>query len=84
MKSKAYAIYDSKARVYTVPFFCQNDEVAGRNFASAVNDHNTQFGKYPEDFSLHCIGSYDDELGELKSFPPINLGLGPVFKTNQE
>lgn len=68
-----YAIYD-KMVGYMIPSFCQNDQLAIRNFeiditapeARAINVH-------PEDFNLQKIGTYDTETGVLLPTTPTIL-----------
>lgn len=84
MKLQTYAIYDSKAKVFSHPFYCQNNEVAIRNFVATAEDKTTSICKYPEDFSLHHIGEYDDETAAFVSQTPINLGLAAQFQTTKE
>lgn len=76
MVLNAYAIFDAKADVFGMPFFCLNDPVAQRTIAAAMQDGNTLFGKYPADYQLWRIGSFDDSKGELVPLvPSIVCGL---------
>jgi len=83
MKHQAYSVYDSKAKFFSHPFYCQNDEIAIRNFTQAASDPASQLCKFPADFSLFLIGNYDDEIGFLTSIPHHNLGLASQFKTTE-
>lgn len=58
-----YAIYDRKAAVYSQPFYCPNDQVAMRMLSAMVNDRSTQISAFPEDFSLHQLGTFNDASG---------------------
>jgi hypothetical protein len=62
---KMYAVYDVKAQMYSHPHFLQSDGVAIRSFSQVCEDENSQFNKYPSDFSLYFIGSFDVESGEV-------------------
>lgn len=66
METKMYSVYDSKAQSYGQPFHAPNDAVALRLFGDAVNDPDTQLNKYPEDFVLMAVGTWDDQTAELK------------------
>lgn len=62
---KAYAIRDSKAEMYNVPFFNKTHGEAERNFKQLVNDEKSMVHKYPDDYDLYHIGQYDDDKGVL-------------------
>lgn len=75
------SVYDSKAQVYSQPFFSANIATATRMFSAAVADPNTQLSKFPEDYSLHVLGEFDDATGTLQDdVQKINLGLAAQFK----
>nr|QJB19143.1 MAG: nonstructural protein [Microvirus sp.] len=81
MKKLIFTVFDSKALVYSTPFFSVNLGTALRDFAAACNDKNTELNKYSQDFSLHQIGEYDDDTGFITSYNAINLGLAAQFIT---
>lgn len=71
-----YSVFDSKSRIFCNPFVSHNDQTALRDFARAAIDPSLEIGKYPSDFSLHLIGSFDRQTGFLTpESTPINLGL---------
>lgn len=77
----AYAVYDAKSRSYARPFFVVNADVAVRMFTQLANDPNTEIGRYPTDFTLYCVGSYDDELGAMYPAKELEvLGVAANFK----
>lgn len=84
MVVQVFAVYDSKARVYGQPFFVVNEGLAVRAFQSSCNDPTTELNKYPEDFSLFRLGTFNDENGELRSELPKNLGLAAQYKVKGE
>ena len=61
--AKVYAVYDMAAGAYMAPFFQLNDALAIRLFANMVNDGQSLFFQSPEDFSLHCLGEFDNASG---------------------
>lgn len=71
MNLQAYSVYDAKALVYAPPFFAATDGAALRSFQELANDLNTTVGKYPTDFSLWRIGSYDDQNGVFAPAVPL-------------
>ncbi len=76
----AYAIFDSKAEAFNSPFFRPTRGQAIREFTEVCNDSASSINKYPEDFTLFHIGSYDDSTGLFTALPtPISLGLALEF-----
>lgn len=67
-KIKNYALLDHKAGVFLRPFTATNDGEAIRLLTTWVNDkeHNTNINKYPQDFSLHYLGEFDDQIGRFE------------------
>lgn len=65
MKTEIYVIYDSKAKAYNKPFYQVNRDVALRTATDLANDPNVEISRYPEDYSLFCIGVYDDETAQM-------------------
>jgi len=80
MKLQAYSVFDSKAKFFVKPFYCANDMVALRLFASAASDRALDIGKFPTDFSLFHVGEWDDDSGTFTQVSPLrNLGLAAQF-----
>lgn len=65
----AYTLHDLKARNFSPPFFAANHAVATRMLTDLVNDMNTTVGRHPADYRLFCVGSFDDQMGEIKYVP---------------
>lgn len=80
MKLTAYSIYDTKVEQWGLPFFSHHDELAKRICCEAVQDENTQLSRYPNDYILFSIGSYEDHDGLLTPHSPVSLGvLGAIY-----
>lgn len=75
----AYAVKDIQSQLFTNPYFLQNDTVALRSFETACKTENHQFNKYPEDFSMYHIGTYNIETGELISTTPKQISNATSF-----
>lgn len=71
MQLNAYSVYDNKALVYGVPFFAPTDGSAVRSFSDLANDLQTTVGSHPGDFSLYCVGSYDDQDASFLPLSPL-------------
>ncbi len=77
---KVFTVYDSKAEAYLQPFYSQSKGSAIRSFQEAVNDPKSNIGKYPADFTLFELGSFDDSNCRfVLNSTPTNLGLGLEF-----
>lgn len=61
-----YSIKDEKIGFGDV-FVQPNDAAAVRNFSEAVNQKDTPFNKYPNDFVLFKVGSMSEDNGEIKA-----------------
>lgn len=73
MIHQLYSVYDRKAKVFCKPFTAENHEVAVRSFAFAANDKTTDIGRYPEDFVLYHLGSFDDNSAAHNLVEPESL-----------
>ena len=60
-----YAVYDTAAGVYDRPFVGRSDGEAVRSFQDIANDKEHPIGKHPEHYSLHSVGVYDDNTGDI-------------------
>lgn len=69
------SVYDRKAAVYARPFVTPNRAMARRSFESARQDPTTELHKFPEDFSLYVLGTFNDETGEVVSQVPTVIAL---------
>jgi hypothetical protein len=65
MMLKCFSIYDEKAKAFLPPFYLPQEGMAIREFASAANDPDTNIGKYPQDYTLFTLGTFDDENGAI-------------------
>lgn len=67
MELKMYSIRDSKGEIYMQPFFQKTHGEAERSFQQLANDEKTTVCKFPEDFDLYYLGTYDDQTGRMSS-----------------
>jgi len=76
MNEEIFTVYDSAARRYLRPFHAQTIEMALRQFRAILTDPEHQFARFPEDYSLFHIGTFDSERGEvIPVIPPHSLGV---------
>lgn len=71
------SVYDLKAQEYGPLYLARTEQVGGRMFADAVvgGPADSTLRRYPEDFVLRKVGSFDEESGEL--FSSIDDGGEP-------
>lgn len=63
---KLYGIYDVKAQAFVGRLMLlPADGAAARLFEDAKSDQSSEIGKYPDDFHLFRLGSFDEFTGEL-------------------
>lgn len=80
MNTEVFTVYDSAARRYLEPFFAETAEVACRMFRAMVNKQGSQFNRFPEDYTLFHIGSYDPVMGMLSpEVAPHSLGVALTY-----
>lgn len=77
-----FSVYDSKAEAFITPFFAPTAGVASRQWSQACNDQDTQFCKFPSDYTLFELGSFDPMDGQFSILAtPISLGLAVTLQT---
>lgn len=64
-----FSVYDRAAMTYGHPFCMVAIPAASRAFIDQFDAPNTLLAKHPDDFELRHIGSFDDESGEIQTFP---------------
>ncbi|WNK14653.1 MAG: nonstructural protein [Microvirus sp.] len=80
MKYNVFSLYDTKSASYSQPFYSVNADVAVRSVVDLAADKSNAVGKHPGDYSLFCLGSFDDALGSFANLPhPENLGFVSQF-----
>lgn len=66
MLYNVYAVKDELSEVYMTPIFVEKESQAIRSFTWQIN--NTPiWDDNASDFSLFCLGSFDDKTGDFKS-----------------
>lgn len=67
MKKCVMAVWDTKAGAYAFdPVVAPTIGVAIRAFSEAVADEKSQLSKFPDDFELHQVGTFNPVTGELE------------------
>lgn len=65
MLLNAYTLYDVKSLTYSPPFYAGAHGAASRMVADLAQDSSTTVGRHPKDFTLYCVGLFNDGTGEL-------------------
>jgi hypothetical protein len=76
MKKIMVAIFDKQAANYGNPFFCNREGQAIRGFQLALQNPETDIGKFPTDFHLEKLGEFDDATGVITQEKPTILITG--------
>lgn len=64
---KIYAILDKKGGIFNQPFYQHTHGTAERAFQELAKDPQSFVSKYPSDYDLYHLGSYDDVTGMIKT-----------------
>lgn len=62
---RVYATRDSKTEFYYTPFYQNTEAEALRTFGSSTLNPESMLAKYPEDYDLFYLGTYDDQQGKF-------------------
>ena len=78
-ENNLFSIYDSKTKEYSPPFIAPTKGAAVRMFLEVVMDGTSLVGKYPEDYTLYCIGWWDNGSAVIESVSPEHVVKGDVL-----
>lgn len=67
MEMEMYCVYDRKLREYGAIWLAANPAVAVRNMQATLRGSGAMMEKFPEDFEVHKIGSFNNTTGEVKA-----------------
>jgi len=74
---KIFSVYDSKTSSYSPPMNFPHTGDAIRSFSEIANDKSsTTIGKYPADFTLFELGSFDLQTAKFDLYStPVAYGV---------
>lgn len=81
---KIFTIYDSKVEAYAMPWYAHTEGEAIRSFQEAVNDQNSAYAKYPEDFTLFLIGEFSENDAKLTAYDAKKSIINAMELTKKE
>lgn len=65
MMMNLYTIKDRAADTFCVPYTEPSDSAARRGFKIIKEDEKSMIGKFPDDYELYYVGSFDSNTGRL-------------------
>lgn len=80
---KIYAVKDNAVDAFSQPFYSPTNGSALRAFADHVNEKGTPANKHARDFSLYCIGTFDEHTGSITGTTPERLGTAEEYLTKE-
>lgn len=80
---KVFSVFDLKASAYLPLFNAPTTAVGMRIFADVVTSPGHQFGKYPNDFMLYCVGEFDQVTGKLFPCDPQHVAGAADFLSKE-
>lgn len=82
---KLFAVLDIKSGFFLKPFAESSTVQALRGFDIAVNESDSTFRRFPDDFALMELAEFDSQNGQLQAHAaPVNLGTGRSVLRNPE
>lgn len=75
-----FSILDNKSHLYSPPFYCRHTGEALRNFTELVNDERSSVSKYPSDYQLVQVATFNDEDGHFDPIKHVHLGTADQYK----
>lgn len=81
---KMLTVLDTKGGYYKTPFFTKTTGDALRAFETIAKDPNHEIGKFPSDFTLMELGSWDDLKAKMSILEnPIILANASEYANKQ-
>lgn len=80
MTLRIFSIFDSKAEVFSAPFFMATAGEAIRAFKDLVNDSQSTVSRHPGDYRLMCLGTFDNHSGLISTEQQDSFGFGSDYK----
>lgn len=79
-----FTVYDTKAEAYLTPFYLKTKGLAVREITTCVNNPEHQFAKYPHDYVLFHLGTYDEDTATHHlNKAPMSMGVCVEYQETQ-
>jgi len=79
MNTELFSAHDAAADIFMDPFPAPTLDFAIRGFREACETEGHQFHKFPEDYALFHIGSFDAELGVLTPLTARKIAMASSY-----
>ena len=80
MNLEIFCFFDSKSGIFHPPFFMRTKEHAFRYFQELCQKDENDFAKYPQDYSMFYLGSFDDVSCSFSlETAPVSLALAVEY-----
>lgn len=74
-----YSVHDKAAKTHTMPIALETDRDAIEGFKNVVQAKDTQYSKFPADFTLIRIGTYDRKTAKIETTQYEIIATGTQF-----
>ncbi len=79
MNVEIFSVRDDAADRYMDPFVAPTVQFAIRGFEEACIQPDHQFNKFPDDYVLYHVGSFDPELGVIHEMNAHKVAMAVSF-----
>ncbi len=79
MTTELFSVLDAAAGRFMDPFCGPTVDFAIRGFREACRTDGHQFNKFPEDYVLYHVGSFDGDTAELTKGVPPKIAIATSF-----
>ncbi len=79
MTCEIFSVFDAAAKRFIDPFTGPTLEFAIRGFKEACGTEGHQFGKFPEDYTLYHVDTFDMEQGVLIGSEGHKIAMASSF-----
>lgn len=76
MRFNVYSVFDVAAGAYLPPFFVHAEPLAVRMFADSCVSADHAFAKHAEDYTLFCLGTFEDTTAIFDHHAPRKVMNG--------
>lgn len=85
MKQLVFSIHDQAAGAYMRPFFVTAVGLAVREFERLANEKEGNVSRWPDQYTLFELGTYEDSTGVLESLEiPKSHGNAVQYLSNED
>lgn len=80
MQKNLYSVRDEKTVAFFPPFLASNHGEALRTFSDLCKNVDTLMARYPGDFALYHLATFDDQSGSVVGLSlPVQIGSASEY-----